>query len=72
MSKKNFLTKFLSFLIWLAGVVVSLAVAFGMINGILVLPKWLGGILITKIFGWIVVCTTFLGILISGIKLASK
>lgn len=72
MQKRNFLTNFLTFLIWLAGVIVSLAVAFGMINEVLVLPNWLGGILVTKIFGWVVVVTTFLGVFISIIKFLSK
>ncbi|MBU2052944.1 MAG: hypothetical protein ABIJ14_02820 [Nanoarchaeota archaeon] len=56
----------LSFLAWFTGVVVSLAVAFGMVEGVLRLPTWLGGtsvagIWIVQIVGWIVIITTLVG-----------
>lgn len=53
----------LTFVAWFTGVVVSLAVGFGLINGTLVLPNWLGGasqagMWVTVFVGWIVVLTT--------------
>ncbi len=56
----------LSLLAWFTGVVVSLAVGFGLITGTLVLPGWLGGmttvgLFITRAVGWIVVVTTLVG-----------
>ncbi|MBR9702294.1 hypothetical protein GOV13_05230 [Candidatus Pacearchaeota archaeon] len=56
----------LSFLAWFTGVVVSLAVAFGMVEGVLRLPSWLGGtsaagIWIVWAVGWIVIVTTLVG-----------
>ena len=53
----------LHFVAWFTGVVVSLAVGFGLINGTLVLPGWLGGdsaagMMITGFVGWIVVVTS--------------
>lgn len=53
----------LGFLAWFTGVVVSLAVAFGLMNGTLGLPWWLGGatqagLFIVQAVGWIVLITT--------------
>jgi hypothetical protein len=69
MKSKNFLTKFLTFLIWLAGIIVSLAVGFALKNKILEVP-FLG--IVNVIAGWIVIISTLLGVLISLIKLLSK
>jgi len=66
---KNILGKLFTFVAWLTGVLVSLAVAFGMINKILLLPNWLGGATVTIIAGWVVVITTLLGVLIAIFRL---
>lgn len=63
MPRNNFLSKFLSFIGWLTGVIVSLAVAFGMIDGVLTI-KFIPHLLMI-IFGWIVIITTLLGALIA-------
>ena len=52
--------KLLSFVTWLAGVVVSLSVGFAMIGGTLTLPWWLGGSVLAVIAGWVVVISTLL------------
>ncbi len=52
--------KILTFVAWLTGVIVSLAVGFSMISGTLSLPAWLGGSVLSMIAGWIVVVTTIL------------
>ncbi len=62
------LTKLLQFIVWLTGVIVSLAVAFGMIEEILTL-----GVLgipnpVTIFFGWVVVVTTLIGVLLAIIR----
>ena len=64
-SKSNFAGKFFSFIVWLTGIIVSLAVAFGMINGVLTLPSWFGGEVVAYVFGWIVVVTTLLGVVLA-------
>jgi len=56
----------LGFLAWFTGVVVSLAVAFGLINGTLGLPWWLGGesaagMWLVMAVGWVVLITTLVG-----------
>jgi hypothetical protein len=69
MSKKLF-SNILNFVGWITGVFVSLAVAFGMIDGVLTIrfiPH-----LIMVIFGWIVVTTTLIGVIIGIVKLFSK
>ena len=38
--------------------IVSLSVGYGMINGPLTLPDWLGGSIVAMIAGWVVVITT--------------
>jgi len=61
------------FLAWFTGVVVSLAVAFGLINGTLGLPSWLGGataagMWIVMAVGWIVLITTLLGAIMAILR----
>lgn len=64
----SILTRFLHFLGWLTGVIVSLAVAFGMIEQILTL-EYLGiPNPVTIFFGWVVVVTTFIGVIIAIVK----
>jgi hypothetical protein len=66
MSKNNFLGKFLSFVGWLTGVFVSLAVAFGMIDGVLSIRFIPHTVMV--VFGWIVILTTLLGALIGMMR----
>jgi len=63
----------LNFVAWLTGVLVSLAVGFSMtdagkVAGALTLPAWLGGSIVAVVAGWIVVITTFLGVILAIIK----
>jgi len=66
--KKSGGKSILSFVAWLTGVLVSLAVGFSMIDGTLLLPAWLGGATVAMIAGWIVVVTTFLGVILAVLK----
>lgn len=70
MAKSSFFTRFMNFIGWLTGIVVSLAVGFGMIDGVLSI-KFIPDI-VMKIFGWIVIATTLIGVLIGIMKLFSK
>ena len=68
--KDNAFHKLLSFVAWFTGVVVSLAVAFGLVNQTLTLPWWLGGntslgIALTQAVGWIVLITTLIGVILA-------
>jgi len=58
----------LNLVAWLTGVIVSLAVGFGMIGGTLTLPTWLGGSVVAMIAGWIVVITTLLSVILALLK----
>ena len=58
-----------SFIVWLVGLLVSLAVGFGMVDGTLKIPYI--PVVITAIAGWIVVILMLLGILLKIIDLAS-
>ena len=64
----------LNFLAWFTGVVVSLVVGFGMIDGTLRLPVWLAGasaagILVVQAIGWLVLITTLVGAVLAIIKI---
>lgn len=66
MAKKT--ASILNFVAWFTGVIVSLAVGFGMIGGTLTLPTWLGGDVLAMIAGWIVVITTLLSVVLVLIR----
>ncbi len=71
MAKQN--SNILNIIAWITGTVVSLAVGFGMIDGILGLPGWLGGTTVAGMFivqavGWIVVATTLVGAILAILK----
>jgi len=56
---------------WFTGVVVSLVVGYGMIEKVLRLPWWLGGEAapeIAVVFGWIVIATTLISVLLTLIR----
>ena len=59
-------SKVLNFVVWLTGVIVSLAVGFGLIGGTLSVP-YIG--LVNVIAGWVVIVTTLLGVILAILKL---
>jgi len=59
----------ISVLMWIVGVIVSLAVGFGMINGILTIPYVQ---VVVPIAGWIVVIGALLGVLMVIVDALSK
>lgn len=65
MAKKGIISTLVAIAVWLTGVLVSLAVGFGMIGGKLTLPSWLGGAALAMIAGWVVVILTFVGIILA-------
>ena len=65
MAKKQSSTV-LNFVAWFTGVVVSLAVGFGMVDGVLAI-RWIPDI-VTVVVGWIVVLTTLLGVVLALLK----
>ncbi len=67
---KDSKAKFISFLMWLTGVIVALTIGFAMTGGNLSLPLWLGGATLAIIAGWIVIITTLLGVVLKIIELA--
>ena len=58
----------LNLVAWLTGVIVSLAVGFGMVGGTLNLPTWLGGSVVAMVAGWIVVITTLLSVVLALLR----
>ena len=63
MAKESGMSKLISFIAWLTGVLVSLAVGFGMIDQVLTV-RWLPA-MVTVVAGWIVVVLTILGIILA-------
>jgi hypothetical protein len=57
--------RFLNFIAWLTGILVSLSVGFAMVEGTLSLPTWLGGDVLAMIVGWIVVVTTLISVIMA-------
>jgi hypothetical protein len=73
MAKKKTRSMLLNTIAWVTGIIVSLVVGFGMINGTLGLPGWLGGTHIIGqwvvfIAGWIVVVTTLVGAILAMLQ----
>ena len=66
---KNSMSKLISFLVWLTGVIVALTIGLAMINGTLSLPTWLGGAILAIVAGWVVIITTLLGVVLRIIEL---
>jgi len=66
MAKKE--GKVLNFIAWLTGVLVSLSVGFAMIEGTLSLPIWLGGYVLARIVGWVVVITTLVSAVLAILR----
>lgn len=67
---KGMVSKLLNLAAWLTGVLVSLAVGFGMAQGTLVIP-WLdaiGAAVVTVVAGWIVIVLTVVGVILAIIK----
>ena len=62
MAKKTGLSKALNFVVWLTGVIVSLAVGFALIGGTLSVP-YIG--VVNVIAGWVVVATTLIGVVLA-------
>lgn len=71
MAKQN--STVLGLLAWITGVVVSLAVGFGLVEGVLMLPTWLGGssaagMWISMAVGWVVIITTLISAVLAILK----
>lgn len=66
MAKSSILEKTINFVVWLTGVIVSLAVGFGLIDGVLTV-RWIPAVL-TVISGWVVVVLTLLGLVLLLLK----
>ena len=61
MAKKNMLEMLVNFAVWVAGVIVSLAVGIALINGTLSVPYI--GLLTNQIAGWVVVVMAIVGVI---------
>ena len=57
--------KLLNFVVWLTGVIVSLAVGFALIGGTLAVP-YLG--VVNVIAGWVAVITTIISVILALLK----
>ena len=53
-------SKVLNFVVWLTGIIVSLAVGFGLIGGTLSVP-YIG--IVNVVFGWLVIAMTLVGVI---------
>ena len=70
MAKKGAAGQVVNFIAWLTGILVSLAVGFGMAQGTLAIP-WLDAInasIVTVVAGWIVIVLTVVGVILAIIN----
>jgi hypothetical protein len=63
MAKKGVISTLVAIAIWLTGILVALAVGFGMIDGVLSI-RWIPSA-VTVVAGWIVVIATILGAILA-------
>jgi uncharacterized membrane protein YdbT with pleckstrin-like domain len=61
-SEKGPIGKLMSLIFWVAGVLVALAVGFGMIDGVLAV-RYIPDV-VTAVAGWVVVIFTLLGVIL--------
>jgi hypothetical protein len=66
MAKSSILEKTINLVIWLTGVIVSLAVGFGLIDKVLTV-RWIPAAL-AVFAGWVVVVLTVLGLVLLLVK----
>ncbi len=59
-------SKVLNFVAWATGILVSLAVGFAMIDGVLYV-RWIPEV-VTQVAGWIVVISTLISIVLAILK----
>ncbi len=67
MAKTGAMSRLIALIAWLTGVLVSLAVGFGMAQGTLSIP-WLDAInagIVAVVAGWIVIVLTILGVILA-------
>jgi len=62
MAKGGAITKLVNLVVWITGILVSLAVGFGMISGTLTIPRLET---VVPIAGWIVVVLTILSVILA-------
>jgi hypothetical protein len=70
MAKKTVASRLINLVAWLTGIVVSLAVGFGLTSKTLVLPTWLGGasqagMMVSVTAGWVVIVLTLAGLILA-------
>jgi hypothetical protein len=63
MAKNKPVSAVVSLVAWLTGVLVSLAVGFGMVGGVLTIPKI--PLIVTVVAGWIVVILTVISVILA-------
>ena len=61
--KKGPISGLVNLVAWLTGVLVSLAVGFGMADGVLAI-RWIPGV-VTQVAGWIVVVLTLVSVVLA-------
>ena len=66
MAKGRMVSKLVSIAVWITGILVSLAVGFGMTEGILTIPMIPE--MITVVAGWIVIVLTVLSVILAIIE----
>lgn len=65
MKRRNLIENFLGFFAWTSGLLTSLVVGYGLLNGPLYLPEFFGGHIVSNVVGWAVIITAIVTIILS-------
>jgi hypothetical protein len=63
--RQIYLENAIGFFAWISGLLLALVVGYGLINGPLKVPEFLGGNMASNITGWAIIGTTVLTIVLS-------
>ena len=66
MAKTRLVSKLVSIVVWITGILVSLAVGFGMIDKILTI-QWIPS-MVTVVAGWVVVILAILSVILAIVE----
>jgi len=63
--RQRYLENAIGIFAWISGLLLALAVGYGLIHGPLTLPEIFGGKILSNITGWVIIGTTIITIILS-------
>ena len=72
MKTRRYLENAIGIFAWISGLLIALAVGYGLIKGPLTVPEFLGGNIASNITGWAIIGTTIITIILSFFRKWTK